>query len=200
MIARLRGTLAARDHNGSVVVDVGGVGYAISVTPNTSLDLGEVGSIVTLHVHTRVREDSITLFGFATADEQRTFETLIATHGVGPSLALALLATHEPPVLRTIVATEDAASLAQVPGIGKKTASRLIVELKSRFSDDDVFVDLSDGASTPPSAQANADVVAALAELGYSGEEIRQALRTLPADGTTQELLRLALRELAHLS
>jgi Holliday junction DNA helicase RuvA len=201
VIGSLRGTLIDRDPQGMVLVEAAGVGYDLHVTGPTSAGLGDVGTSVFLRVYTRVREDAITLYGFASAEEKRCFEALIAAHGVGPSMAMALLTMHSPSELRTIVAMEDAAALAQVPGIGKKTAARLLMELKARF-DVDLDTELVDIASTAgktdgSAGTARADVAAALSGLGYSGDEIRRVIATLPSDVPTEELLRSALRELA---
>jgi len=202
MIGSLRGTLAERDARGVVLVDVGGVGYEVNVTGLTSISLGEIGADVVLRVHTRVREDAITLFGFSTSEERRCFEILIGAHGVGPAMAMALLSLHTPSSLRRIVINEDADALSQVPGIGKKTAARLLVELQTKF-DDEPSLDILDApapTASRASSSARADVATALAGLGYSADEVRQALARLPDDGATEDLLRLALRELAAAS
>lgn len=197
MIGSLRGTLAERDLSGSVVIDVGGVGYAVNVTTQTVATSGEIGSEVSLRIHTRVREDSITLFGFSTGEEKRCFEALIATHGVGPSLAMALLSMHSPIALRHIVASEDIDELSKVPGVGKKTATRLLVELKTKF-DVDLDAELIDiDVKSSSSSNAKNDVSSALTGLGYSRDEIRRVLASLPADAKTEDLLRMALKELA---
>ncbi len=198
MIGYLRGRLVERSMTGTVVVDVNGVGYDVHVTGPTSAMLGEINTEVELRVHTRVREDSITLYGFTTPEEKRCFEALIGAHGVGPSMALSLLSMHSPSALRQIVAMDDTASLSQVPGIGKKTATRLLMELKARFE-----VDLDDDAlditSITPvvGGSTRADVTAALAGLGYAGDEIRKVVNNLPSEGTAEDLVRMALRELA---
>lgn len=200
MIGSVRGTLLDRDPRGAVLVEAGGVGYDVHVTVSTVATLGEVGSEVFLQVFTRVREDSITLYGFPTAEEKRCFEALLGAHGVGPSMAMALLGMHNPTALRTIVAMEDATALAQVPGIGKKTAARLLIELKAKFDVDldSELVDLTSTVALPDGASsARADVAAALSGLGYSGEEIRKVISSLPADVPPEDLLRKALRELA---
>lgn len=195
MIGSLRGTLLERGPDGHLLVEVGGVGYRVTVPLSALGPIGEPGSGVFLHVHTHVREDAFVLFGFPTADERYCFEALIGAHGVGPALALALLSVHPPAALRRAVATDDADTLTSVPGIGKKTAARLLIELKARLdAGDDEFEPFSPGvaANGPRSS-----VRVALASLGYSPDEVREALRDLPEDGTEQELLRLALRSMA---
>lgn len=209
MIGSLRGVLLEREP-GEVLVEVGGVGYRVTVTPGTSVVLGEVGDTVFVHVHHHVREDAVTLYGFATRDERGCFEALIGAHGVGPSLALAILSVHSPAQLRLALASDDIAALCMVPGVGKKTAARLLVELKSKLDLPDV-VDLTaladaaagrtgrgpDGAVRPPSVLA--DVRDALGGLGYDNDEIRDVLARLPAEGVTDagELVRQALKLLA---
>ena len=199
MIGSLRGVLLDRTAKGDVLVEVGGVGYRVQVPTSTNSTIGELGSPVFLHVHTHVREDALVLYGFASADERVAFEALIATHGIGPAVALNILSVHSPVALRRAVSTDDVDALTLVPGIGKKTAARLLLELKSRLSLDDLpsetsftVVGVGDG---PPSARN--EVRNALAALGYGVDEVREAVRTLPEEGTVEDLLRTALRQLA---
>lgn len=199
MIGYIRGNLVEVALDGSVIVDVNGVGYVVMTSPSTAAVLGETGDEIQLHVHTRVREDAISLYGFRTSDEKRCFEALIATHGVGPSMAIALLTSYSPSRLRQLVVDEDASALSQVPGIGKKTAARLLVELKTRF-ESYVALDVESGAGPVVDASdggAKADVTQALQGLGYSNDEIRKVLGGLPDETDPSQLLRLALRELA---
>ena len=133
MIGSLRGEVLERGLDGTVLIEVGGVGYLVVVSPRTLAEL-EPTSSVFLHVHHHIREDGQTLYGFATRDERATFQVLIGTHGVGPALAMAILATHSPAALVDIVAGDDLGALTLVPGVGSKTAERLLVELKSRLS------------------------------------------------------------------
>lgn len=198
MIGSLRGTLVDRTLSGEVMVEVMGIGYRVVVSPSTAIAIGEVGDEVFLHVHHHIREDAQTLYGFSTRDERLTFEALLGAHGVGPALALAILSVHPPGELARVIADEDMAALCLVPGVGKKTAARLLVELKSRLDIPDL-----DTSATSSSSAANgggsvrADVHDALAGLGYAPDEIREAVRDLPADGDASELLREALRRLA---
>ncbi len=194
MIGRLRGTLVHRSAKGEVMLDVGGVGYRISVSPSTAVTLGSIGNDVVVHTHLHVREDALTLFGFATADARDCFESLLGAHGVGPGLALAILSTHGPDELRRLVMEGDLDGLCLVPGVGRKTAARLLLELKSRL-------DVPEGAGfEPDSAGANgssrADVRAALAALGYQPDEVRRAMGELPAEGDLRTLVRTALQTL----
>ena len=194
MIGSLRGSVAARTGSGELIVEVGGVGYRVSVTPATVAALGGAGEVM-LHVHTHVREDALVLYGFLHDDERRCFEALLGAHGVGPSLALNVLAVLSPASLSTAVLEDDVDTLCAVPGIGRKTAARLLIDLKSRLD----LPDLSGVAAGSPSAgrSAHAEARAALAELGYGPEEIRGALDGLHEEMGVEDLLRLALRELA---
>ncbi|MFZ0250444.1 MAG: Holliday junction branch migration protein RuvA, partial [Acidimicrobiales bacterium] len=133
MIGLLRGAVVVRTGEGEVIIDVGGVGYRVSVTPATAAALVGPGSDATLYVHTHVREDAIVLYGFVHDDERRCFEVLLGSHGVGPALALAIMAALSPAALSTAVLEEDLDTLCTVPGVGRKTAARLLIELKSRL-------------------------------------------------------------------
>ena len=196
MIGSLRGTLIDRPGPGEVLVDVQGVGYRASVPTSVLASVGPVGTETFLHVHTHVREDAIVLYGFLHADERRCFEALIGAHGVGPSLALAILSSLSPASLSTAVLEDDVDTLCLVPGVGKKTAARLLLELKARL-------DLPSLGGGPPvnageERSGRGEVRAALIELGYGPDEIRGVLEQVPDDGTVEEILRSALRELAR--
>lgn len=193
MIGSLRGTVLERDLAGTVLVEVGGVGYLVTVTPRTMAEL-EPTSTVFLHVHHHIREDAQTLYGFATRDERVTFHQLIGTHGIGPAMAMAILATHPPGALVDIVSDGDLAALTLVPGVGKKTAERLLVELKSRLSLP--VLDTVGGPGGEGGGSVVGDVREALAGLGYQPEEIRDVLRELSADTDAPTLLRDALKAL----
>jgi Holliday junction DNA helicase RuvA len=190
VIGSLRGSVLERNVDGSVLLEVGGVGYLVAVSTRVLAEL-EPGTSVFLYVHHHIREDAQTLYGFTSRDDRQTFQVLIATHGIGPALAMAILATHPPAALFDVVANNDVGALTLVPGIGRKTAERLIVELRDRLS-----VPVLDGAGTAGSASAVADVRDALAGLGYGTEEIRDVLRELPADADSATLLRDALKSL----
>lgn len=198
MIGSLRGTVIHRQDT-EVVVEVSGVGYRISCTPDTAARLGGTTGEVLVWVHHHRREDAELLFGFTDLEDRDIFETLVGTHGVGPSLALGILSVHTPTGLRAAVATEDVAALCLVPGVGRKTAARLLVELSSRL--DLAHIDLTEPSShTGPvfvAAHAHGDVREALVGLGYGPEEIVAALRDLPTEGDSGELLRTALQRLA---
>ena len=194
MIGSLRGTLLDRPATGEVIVEVGGVGYRASVPTPVLAALGPVGSEVFLHVHTHVREDAIVLYGFAHADERRCFEALLGAHGVGPSLALAILSALSPAALSTAVLEEDLDTLCLVPGVGKKTEARLLLELKARLD----LPTLGGGSASAPAGSARGEARAALAELGYGPDEIAGALESVEGDAPVEELVRSALRELVR--
>ena len=186
MIARVRGTLVERDLD-SVVIDVGGVGYELAVTPRTLSGLPGLGEEVVLHSHLHVREDQMALFGFETRADKDLFSTLIGVSGVGPKVAMAILATLTYEQLRLAVSTDDIAALTDGPGIGKRSAQKLLLELKPKL---DVVV----GSVAPTGPMA--EVREALAALGYGPDEIRGTLADMPSDLTVEEMLRLSLREL----
>lgn len=190
MIGSLRGTVLERNADGTVLVEVGGVGYCVHVSPRTLAEL-EPTSPAFLYVHHHIREDAQTLYGFLHRDERSTFATLIATHGVGPTLALGILSTHSPAALVDIVASADVAALTLVPGVGKKTAERLLVELKSRLQ-----VPVLTNESNPGDHATASDVREALIGLGYTEGEIREALRAVDARSDSATMLREALRVL----
>lgn len=194
MIGSLRGILLDRLDTGEALVEVGGVGYRVMLAAPTLAALGELGEAVFLHVHTHVREDAIILYGFSDRDQRSCFEALIGAHGVGPSLALAILSIHRPSVLRRAVMTGDADALVMVPGVGAKTAARLLIELEARL---DLPPDRGEPGPEGGAKGAVGEVRAALAGLGYGPDEVHLALRALPDEGAVEDLLRAALRELA---
>ena len=188
--------LLDRPSPGEVIVEVGGVGYRASVPTSVSASLGRQGSEVFLHVHTHVREDAIVLFGFAHADERRCFEALLGAHGVGPSLALAILSSMSPAALSTAVLEDDVDTLCLVPGVGKKTAARLLLELKARLDLPTLGGDAGTGVGAEGSPRG--EVRAALVELGYGPDEIREVMDVVDEDDPVEEMVRSALRQLAR--
>lgn len=188
MIGSLRGVVLERFAPSTVLVEVGGVGYLCAVTAQTFAELEPTVNTF-LHVHHHIREDAQTLYGFVSRVERDTFNILIATHGIGPAMAMAILGTYSPTALIGVIASNDTAALTVVPGVGKKTAERLMVELKSRLSIDDI-PSTSGGDSVQSAA---ADVREALTALGYGVEEIRDTMRQISSSEGTESMLRDAL-------
>ena len=195
MIAQLHGRILRKDAQ-AVVVDVGGVGYDVTIPVSTFYRLGEPGTEVTLLTHTHVREDTLALFGFLTAAEQTLFERLIAVAGVGPRLAISILSGIETPELVGALRSSDVARLTRIPGVGKKTAERLVVELKDKMAG----LEGVDAAPEELPAGPQDDLVSALVHLGYSRSEaergVEKALKQ-EGDGPFEELLRRTLRVLS---
>jgi holliday junction DNA helicase RuvA len=196
VIAFLRGRVAHR-RLGAVIVDVQGVGYLVHVTAGESLPAQ--GEPVELHTSLQVREDSMTLYGFVDRAALTLFELLLTSSGVGPKLALAALATHRPDVLRTAIGGGDVATLTAIPGVGKKVAERLVLELRDRVGGVPGTPAATAGqAGTTAEPAAVAEVRDALLGLGYSAGEVQSVLASLDPVHTTDtsELLRRALRQL----
>src|SRR5919198_838488 len=187
MIASLRGKPVARTAEG-LVLDVGGVGYLVHASPR-ALARADAAAEVTLPTYLAVREDALQLFGFADADERELFVHLLAVNGVGPKVALAVVSGSPAPELRRAIALGDAARFQAIPGIGKKTAERIVLELKERLGDAEA-VPISAAPGTAPHAVARD----ALVELGYSVSEAEQALADTDPDLPPEERVRLALR------
>ena len=199
MIGSVRGVLLERLPSGEVLVEVSGIGYRVIVAPSTAASLGETGSEVFLHTHHHRREDAETLYGFTSLEQRMVFEALLSAHGVGPALALGIMSVHPPASLVRVLANDDIDALCLVPGVGKKTAARLLIELKSKL--DIPGLDIGAGSmsvdgSTSGSSSV-ADVRTALSELGYGPDEVAEAVKELPDSNDTAELLRLALQRLA---
>ena len=191
MIGRLHGKLLEKNPP-QILIDVSGVGYEVDVPMSTLCNLPEVGGELTLHTHFVVREDAQLLYGFATLAERAVFRALIKISGVGPKIALALLSGITVDQLKDAVDRGETGLLTKVPGIGKKTAERLVLELKGKLA--------GTGAATAavPTSGARADVAAALIALGYSEREAAAATKKLPEDCTVNDGLRLALKSLTH--
>lgn len=191
MIGRLHGKLLEKNPP-QILIDVSGVGYEVDVPMSTFCNLPEVGGELTLHTHFVVREDAQLLYGFATLAERAVFRALIKISGVGPKIALALLSGITVDQLKDAVDRGETGLLTKVPGIGKKTAERLVLELKGKLA--------GTGTATAavPTSGARADVTAALIALGYSEREAAAATKKLPEDCTVNDGLRLALKSLTH--
>lgn len=197
MIAQVRGRLLRKEPQ-EAIVDVGGVGYRVAIPLSTFYRIGEPGGEVTLFTHTHVREDTLALFGFLTAAEQALFERLIAVSGVGPKLALSILSGIEAPDLVAALRSSDVVRLTRIPGVGKKTAERLVLELKDKMQG--LAATEEEAPATPPVSSAREDLVSALVHLGYSRPEAEKGVdRALKDDGTGrfEDILRRTLRILS---
>jgi Holliday junction DNA helicase RuvA len=182
VIARLRGTVAARTAAG-LVLDVGGVGYLVAATPRVSARVGEEATVET---YTHVREDTLQLYGFASLDERELFELLLGVSGVGPKVALAIVSGSTPAELRRAIAREDTARFEAIPGIGRKTAQRVVLELKEKAISGDA--EMAGGAVLARDA---------LVELGWSMLDAERALADVDESLPIEEQVRHALRRAA---
>jgi Holliday junction DNA helicase RuvA len=176
MIAQLRGTLLEK-HPNEVIVDAGGVGYDVHIPVSTFTALGDEGAIVTLRIYTHVREDALVLFGFLTSDEKAIFEKLISVSGIGPKLAITVLSGLATPDLVAAVRGGDVARLVRIPGIGKKTAERIVLELKDKMAAMAASEGKSAIAPAPPVNAMDQDVLSALVNLGCSASAAEEAIR-----------------------
>jgi len=191
MIARLRGHLVSREE-GVLVLDVGGIGYAVHV-PITLADSLSIGEQVVLHTHLLVRQDALTLYGFATKEELDLFNLILSVSGIGPRLALSLLSTMSPESLRLAISREQADLLSRIPGLGPKTARKIIFNLKDK-------VGMGEGIPQELASltSVDAEVIEALTALGYSIVEAQRAVQSIPREVTDlEERLRLALSSFA---
>jgi len=194
VIGSLRGRLLDR-HLDELLVEVGGIGYRVTVGEATLRSVGQVGSELLLYVHHYVREDAETLYGFASPVELRCFEAMLGANRVGPSLALSILGVHDPAALQRLLAAGDIDALCLVPGVGAKTAQRLLVELQARLGVPELAVTAP--VASVPGDGIYSDLRAALGQLGYRDDEVNRVVSGLPANGDVSELLRAALRQLS---
>jgi Holliday junction DNA helicase RuvA len=194
MIARLNGKVLEK-HPNRVIVDVGGVGYDVQVPLSTFYTCGDPGTAIVLRIHTHVREDQLALYGFATELELAMFERLIAVSGIGPKLALSVLSGIEPRDLAGAILRNDLARLTAIPGVGKKTAERMCVELRDRLPK------TIDATPSAPGDSLRDDLVSALSNLGYHRQAIEKVLdKLLGAKGELrfEDVLRAALKDLSR--
>jgi Holliday junction DNA helicase RuvA len=191
MIGRLHGVLLEK-HAPQIVLDVHGVGYEIDVPLRCFEQLPALGETVTLHTHLVIREDAHLLFGFLTAAERATFRQLIKVSGIGAKMALAILSTLSQQELAQALATDDVKKLSSVSGVGKKTAERLILELRGKLT-------ASDTITSAPLSNAHGDITQALIALGYQEKPALAVVETLPTDIEVGAGIRLALKQLAKL-
>lgn len=199
MISRLQGTLIEKDTS-TIIMDVHGVGYAVDVPLSTFCALPAVGEALTLWTHLSVREDAQQLFGFHEREARRTFLQLIKVSGVGPKLALTILSGMDVNALRACIQHEDIAQLTRIPGIGKKTAERLIIELRDTIAKETPSLSSATavaGSALLPPASANDEAISALIGLGYKPTDAKKAVDAVAAQHTdTADILRAALKGL----
>jgi Holliday junction DNA helicase RuvA len=201
VISHLRGSILEK-HPNRIVIDVNGVGYDVFVPLSTFYGLGEPGAAIALRIHTHVREDALLLYGFATLLEQELFERLIGVSGIGAKVALAVLSGIEPQELIRAIEHGDLARLTAIPGVGKKTSERIVLELKDRLPRAPVAAAAA-GAAAPAATALRDDVVSALVNLGYhrplAEKAAEAAIKTIgsSSDAGFERLLRQALREVA---
>ena len=197
MIAHLIGKLIYKSPDHSIV-DVNGIGYKIFTPLSTYYVLPKTGESVTLHIHTRVREDELKLFGFLTEEEQTIFEKLITINKVGPKLALGILSGMSPENLLTAIMNNDAARLSAIPGVGKKTAERLTLEMKDKLSD--LTFEMENQKDTEAPEGPYKDALSALVNLGYkkpqAEKSLKSAYNTIGKDGSLEDLIKESLNNL----
>jgi len=190
MIAHLRGKLIAK-HPNQAIVEAGGVGYDVTISVPTFSDLPAPGAEVALHIHTHVREDALALFGFLRAEEKQLFEKLISVGGIGPKLAITILSGMPARDMVTAIRGNDTARLTRIPGIGKKTAERMVLELRDKL---DAF---GAAPAAPKASPVEEDVLSALVNLGYQRAAAERALAGARRGGSFDEMFREALGALS---
>ncbi len=190
MIASLEGTVQVKRDNW-LIVNVGGVGYRVYVSPAVAAEVGAEGDVIQLYTHLHVRENEMSLYGFRTLEELELFELLLSVNGVGPRVALAFLATYDPGTIVNAILNDQAELLTRVPGVGRRTAQRVVLDLKNKVRALSV-------AGVPASSSTDADAISALTALGYSVREAQAALQGLPPDLSLEEKIFRALQRLSE--
>jgi Holliday junction DNA helicase RuvA len=195
MIALLTGTIAHKSPD-YIILDVHGVGYRVQIPFSTYYELPEEGGIVSLHIHTQVKEDAINLYGFRSLTEKGCFQLLISVSGIGPKLAKDILSNIQPDELARAVMQGNLARLASIPGIGKKTAERLVLELREKIGKLDVTAPAKEGTVLPPASTVLDDVASALVNLGYKEAMVKKVLSDMemPSDAAMETVLKQALK------
>lgn len=195
MITSIRGTLIyiGLDH---VVLEAGGIGYQIFSPKTVLAQIGEIGAELRLYTHMHIREDLLALYGFSSIDQRHLFETFLSVSGIGPKVALSLMSSGAPDELRMAIASGDVARISRTPGIGKKTAERLVLELKGKIDIKGIPASTATGLPSAAVMSVNADLLDMLLSLGFSTAEANTAIAALPSDAPTEldERLRLTLR------
>lgn len=198
MFAYIKGSLEQKSNN-YVVIDVGGIGYKIFMATKAIETLGEIGKIVKVHTHYYVREDNISLYGFNTNEELRMFELLLQVSGIGAKSAIAMLSEISPSSFALAVISDDISQLVKIPGIGKKTAARIVLELKDKLKTEEAITKTEEVKLSKTNEEETSEAIAALQVLGYTKREIEKALENVDTKNLQlEEIIKQGLKNLAR--
>ena len=198
MFAYIKGSLEQKSNN-YVVIDVGGIGYKIFMATKAIEALGEIGEIVKVHTHYYVREDNISLYGFNTSEELRMFELLLQVSGIGAKSAIAMLSEISPSSFALAVISDDISQLVKIPGIGKKTAARIVLELKDKLKTEEAITKTEEVKLSITNEEETSEAIAALQVLGYTKREIEKALENVDTKNLQlEEIIKQGLKNLAR--
>lgn len=198
MFAYIKGSLEQKSNN-YVVIDVGGIGYKIFMATKAIETLGEIGKIVKVHTHYYVREDNISLYGFNTNEELRMFELLLQVSGIGAKSAIAMLSEISPSSFALAVISDDISQLVKIPGIGKKTAARIVLELKDKLKTEEAIIKTEEVKLSITNEEETSEAIAALQVLGYTKREIEKALENVDTKNLQlEEIIKQGLKNLAR--
>lgn len=198
MFAYIKGSLEEKS-NGFIVVETAGVGYKIFMSESAISKLGELGEIVKIHTYYAVREDNISLYGFVTKEELKMFELLISVSGVGAKSAITMLSAINPSEFALAIISDDVTKLKKVPGVGAKTAQRIILELKDKLKNEELTGEVNEGEIPKVSTEEVNEAIAALQILGYTKKEIEKVFESVDVSGrSTEEIIKIGLNYLAR--
>ena len=198
MFAYIKGSLEQKSNN-YVVIDVGGIGYKIFMATKAIENLGEIGQVVKVHTHYYVREDNISLYGFNTNEELRMFELLLQVSGIGAKSAIAMLSEISPSSFALAVISDDISQLVKIPGIGKKTAARIVLELKDKLKTEETITKTEEVKLSITNEEETSEAIAALQVLGYTKREIEKALENVDTKNLQlEEIIKQGLKNLAR--
>ena len=198
MFAYIKGSLEQKSNN-YVVIDVGGIGYKIFMATKAIEALGEIGEVVKVHTHYYVREDNISLYGFNTKEELRMFELLLQVSGIGAKSAIAMLSEISPSSFALAVISDDISQLVKIPGIGKKTAARIVLELKDKLKTEEAITKTEEVKLSITNEEETSEAIAALQVLGYTKREIEEALKNVDTKNLQlEEIIKQGLKNLAR--
>lgn len=198
MFAYIKGSLEQKSNN-YVVIDVGGIGYKIFMATKAIETLGEIGKVVKVHTHYYVREDNISLYGFNTNEELRMFELLLQVSGIGAKSAIAMLSEISPSSFALAVISDDISQLVKIPGIGKKTAARIVLELKDKLKTEEAITKTEEVKLSITNEEETSEAIAALQVLGYTKREIEKALENVDTKNLQlEDIIKQGLKNLAR--